>query len=281
MTREIDEHIRQHYMLEKNLAQRILKSAREDRTRVAIEAYDELFSSIPWHPLLNFPQEKEQRRLAEQRIFFEHLVGPDSDILDIGAGTGYWIRYLAGKTTGRCVGVDVSEIILTRRPDDPPNLELYIADATELRFPADSFDVVFSSQLIEHLHPDDIERHFASVWRVLREKGVYAFDTPSRLDGPHDVSKYFDEVATGFHLKEWTYRELVSHLVKVGFRKIHTMVLPWRMVERLSLFRTLGTVPAGVLIPAERVIENIRHKRLRCMLCKLFRIIPIYLIAQK
>jgi SAM-dependent methyltransferase len=281
MATEVNERVRQHYLLEKKLAQRILTSSPTDRTQIAIEAYNELFSSIPWHSQLNKSEEKERERLAEKWMFFGHLVGPSSLILDIGAGTAYWTRYLASKSTGRCVGIDVSREVLARRPGDPSNLELYIMDATKLDFPASSFDVAFSSQLIEHLHPDDVGPHFASVCRVLKGKGVYAFDTPSRLDGPHDVSKYFDDVATCFHLKEWTYRELVGYLKEAGFAKVCTMIMPWRLVRRLPFSRSLGTVPVSFLIPGERLVERIRHRQLRLALCKAFRVTPIYIIAQK
>lgn len=154
-------------------------------------------------------------------------------------------------------------------------------DAIELDFPAGSFDVAFSSQLIEHLHPDDVELHFASIYRVLKENGVYAFDTPNRLSGPHDVSKYFDDVATGFHLKEWTYRELANGLKKAGFRKLRTMILPWSAVRRFPSLRSLGTVPVSLLIPGELLAEKIKRKRWRITFCKLFRIACIYIVAQK
>jgi len=281
MTTEADERIRQHYLVEKRLARRILMSSRENRTQVAIEAYNELFSSIPWHPQLHNSEEKERRILAEKRMIFEHLLGPKVDILDIGAGTAYWTRYLANKSAGRCVGIDISKEVLIRHPDDPPNLELYIMNAVELDFPVSSFDIAFSSQLIEHLHPEDIELHFANVYRVLKEHGVYAFDTPSILNGPHDVSKHFDDVVTCFHLKEWTYRELASHLNGVGFRKIRTMIFPWSLVKRLAFVRSLGMVPVSFLIPGERLTESIEHKRMRTALCKLFRVAPIYIIAEK
>jgi len=94
MPAEVDERVRQHYLLEKRLAQRILASSRKNRTQIAIEAYNELFSRIPWHPQLHNFAEKEQKKLEEKWLFFKHLLGPNSDILDIGAGTAYWTRYL-------------------------------------------------------------------------------------------------------------------------------------------------------------------------------------------
>jgi ubiquinone/menaquinone biosynthesis C-methylase UbiE len=273
--------IHQHYLLERKLAQRILESPRADRTRVTIEAYDELFSSIPWHSQLQETAETRQRRLEEKRLFFGYLVSSHSDVLDIGTGTGYWIRYLAAQSTARCVGIDVSSQVLARRPDDPPNLEFYIMGATELDFPAGSFDVAFSSQLIEHLHPDDVGLHLTSVWRVLRENGTYALDTPSVLTGPHDISRYFDETGTGFHLKEWTFRELASLLRQAGFRRIRTMVLPWSLVARIPFLRIWGMVPVDLVIPGEVLAAKVRHRELRSILCKLFRLYNIYIIARK
>ena len=38
--------------------------------------------------------------------------------------------------------------------------------------------------------------------------GVYICITPNRVSGPHDVSRGFDEVATGFHMHEYTGREI-------------------------------------------------------------------------
>ncbi len=44
------------------------------------------------------------------------------------------------------------------------------------------------------------------------------------LNGPHDISKFFDEVATGFHLKEYTTSELSELFKKVGFSKVRVYI---------------------------------------------------------
>jgi hypothetical protein len=46
------------------------------------------------------------------------------------------------------------------------------------------------------------------------------FATPSRLTGPHDVSRHYDDVATGFHLKEYDQRALRRMLLDAGFREV-------------------------------------------------------------
>jgi hypothetical protein len=54
----------------------------------------------------------------------------------------------------------------------------------------------------------------------LKPGGKYLCLTPNRLSGPHDVSRGFDAVATGFHLKEYTFSELASLLEESGFERI-------------------------------------------------------------
>ena len=73
--------------------------------------------------------------------------------------------------------------------------------------------------------------------------------TPNRLNGPHDVSKYFDTVATGLHLKEYTVTELARVLRRAGFVRVSayahvrgmTARLPFPMVAGLEL--ALSAVP--------------------------------------
>ncbi|MGH8576361.1 MAG: class I SAM-dependent methyltransferase, partial [Gammaproteobacteria bacterium] len=52
---------------------------------------------------------------------------------------------------------------------------------------------------------------------VLRQNGIYLCVTPNRLNGPHDISKYFDDEATGLHIKEYTNAELQALFLAAGF----------------------------------------------------------------
>jgi hypothetical protein len=44
------------------------------------------------------------------------------------------------------------------------------------------------------------------------------------LSGPHDISRYFDEVVTGFHLKEYTTFELSRLFRNVGFSRVRVYI---------------------------------------------------------
>ena len=106
----------------------------------------------------------------------------------------------------------------------PPNFHMTVFDGFHLNLPPASVDVAFSYQFLEHLHPDDVAPHMQLVARVLKTGGMYVLDTPHSFSGPHDISRYFSNTAQGFHMHEWTYRELAELGRAHGF-------------DRMSVFR--------------------------------------------
>ena len=77
---------------------------------------------------------------------------------------------------------------------------------------------------MEHLHPDDSRDQLQNIYGALEPGGKYICITPNRLTGPHDVSKFFDDVATGFHLKEYTLGELSTLFARIGFSELTAYV---------------------------------------------------------
>lgn len=81
--------------------------------------------------------------------------------------------------------VDVSEQNHGRGPETRDNLTLVICDGCTIPLPPNTVDVVYSNQLIEHVHPDDLVQQLGSVRSVLRQNGTYLCVTPNRLNRPH------------------------------------------------------------------------------------------------
>jgi SAM-dependent methyltransferase len=104
--------------------------------------------------------------------------------------------------------------------------------------------LAFSFSVVEHVHPEDVIQHLAEVHRVLKPGGIYYSVTPNRLLGPHDISRYFDTVATGLHLKEYTIGELAKLYRDTGFQEV------W--VEK-----SLKSLRVPVPVPAMRLAEGI------------------------
>lgn len=264
------EQIRIHYELERRLSDRIRNAPPGRRSCVTLEAYDELFRSIPWHPANNEPPEQRSGRVVEA-VFapFFRLSGRDRDVLEIGCGTGRLLRRLAPRHR-RYVGIDISEETLAAE-ELPPNAETRVADAVDLAGFADrSFDVVISSQLMEHFHPDDVPPHLAAVRRVLRPGGRFIFETPSSLTGPHDISRHFDRESTCFHLKEYDFRSLRPLLKAAGFRKVRSPLFRHRMYARFPWLEKPTMLPLGWYLAPEALASVLPRGRARRWASHLF-----------
>ncbi|MGH8478784.1 MAG: class I SAM-dependent methyltransferase [Gammaproteobacteria bacterium] len=211
------EAIRRHYDTEKTLAARLRGASREDRPSLYRTVYDDLFRSVPDHPqLVRKHSPEEARRTISAQL---RLLGPflrrDAVFLELGAGDCALSLEIARRVE-QVFAVDVSEQITAgvRKPD---NLTVVICDGCTIPLPPNTVDLVYSNQLIEHVHPDDLVQQFRSVRSVLRQNGIYLCVTPNRLNGPHDISKYFDDEATGLHIKEYTNAELKALFLEAGF----------------------------------------------------------------
>lgn len=230
------EEIREHYEIEKKLAQRLLSSTSEERQTLYTSLYNELFRRVRSHPQLTIKssQEESARRVAYELRHLDCFLKKDTTFLEVGPGD----CALSFEVTNRVrtvYAVDVSDEI-TKNLSHPPNFRLILSDGASIPVPVGTVDVAYSNQLMEHLHPDDARKQLHNIYESLAPGGIYICVTPNRLNGPHDVSMYFDTVATGFHLKEYTVEEL-SHLFQTaGFSKVRTFVLLKKIRIFIPLF---------------------------------------------
>jgi SAM-dependent methyltransferase len=212
--------IKEHYLIEKELAQKLRVSSRKERKDLYTSLYDELYQRVPSNPqltmhtltALNSPQTRFLRRFLQK----------EDVLLEIGAGTCDTALAVAGDVK-QVYALEVSDEI-TRSVHGPENFACLIFDGFDIPLPARSVSVAYSDQVLEHIHPDDALEHLTNIYNVLTNRGIYICITPNGLCGPHDISKYFDLVATGFHLKEYTNTELYRLFQQAGFTKVKTYI---------------------------------------------------------
>lgn len=243
--------LRQHYEVEKELADRLRHATREQRRSLYGQVYDELYERVPQHPQLTRKASPELSRagLVPQLRLLRRYLRPETVVLEIGPGDCA-LSFALAEQVRQVYGLDVSETI-TQSVSLPSNFKLILSDGTSVPLPPESVDVAYSNQLMEHLHPDDALEQLEGIWRALRPGGVYICITPNRLSGPHDISAHFDSVATGFHLKEYTVAELSRLFRRVGFRKVQTLLgrqgacIPAPIAPVVAGEAILGLLPPG------------------------------------
>jgi SAM-dependent methyltransferase len=255
--RRTRERLRAHYELERGLAERLRTAPVESRRRVYRDVYNELFRSLPDHPQLTRKADPESHAssLAAQVRLLGRYVRTGSTFLELGAGDCRLSNALAHRAA-KVLAIDVSEEI-TRSEGRPENVLVLLTDGVEIPVPRRSVDTAYSNQLMEHLHPDDAREQLANVFEALAPGGAYVCATPNRLSGPHDISEYFDEVATGFHLREYTTGELRQLLLKAGFGDVKALV---------RLKQVVFELPTAPLIVAERLLGRLPHRARRAIL---------------
>lgn len=212
------EQLLNHYLVEKRLADKLKASSRLDRKEIYSRMYDELFLKVPDHPRLTCRNSAEESSYWNKVKF--SLVKGHIDkytvFLEFAPGDCLFAYEISDKVS-EVLAVDISDQ-RSQKDQVPDNFKLVLYDGYDLpEIASGSVDIVFSFQLIEHLHQEDTGHHFELVSRILKPGGKYVFQTPHALSGPYDISKYFSDVAEGFHLKEWTYRELKSLVLNSGF----------------------------------------------------------------
>lgn len=233
------EQVREHYVIEKELAAKLRSASREERRHLYTSLYNELFQRVPHHTQLTHKSSPEERKvtISEQMKFLHRFLSNGSTFLEVGPGDCAMSLEVA-RHVKQVYAVDVSNEI-TGGLAHSRNFQLVISDGCSIPVPKGSIDVAYSNQLMEHLHPDDAYDQLQNIYNALSDGGVYVCITPNRLNGPHDVSRHFDKTASGFHLKEYSISELKELFRNVGFSKIRAYVGARGVYVRSPLFPLL------------------------------------------
>lgn len=247
------------YKLEKELSYK-LRNEKDSLIRKELykNVYSEYFERLPFHPQLTI---KNDDNLKKQRILFQTLfilpfLKNDDIFIEIGAGDCSLSREVS-KSCKEVIALEVSnEIALSK--NHPDNLQLVIFDGYNFPLEDESTNVAFSNQLLEHLHPEDAYEQTKNVLSILKPKGKYICITPNRLTGPHDVSRFYSKNLMGFHLREYSSKDIRRFFYEVGFNKVRFINVVKKRVINIPFILILILESLISLVP-----KTIRKKILK------------------
>lgn len=152
-----------------------MKTKLTDKAAARLEFLQEPMKDYYSHPLIGIPS-----RLRVKAIFKELKNLRGQKLLDIGCEAGYITIQLAEK------GALVTAIDLIPEPiqelkqqlkNRNLKIKLRVADATQLPFAADSFDIVLATEVIEHI--SRLDKFIAGTFWVLKPGGRLLITFPN------------------------------------------------------------------------------------------------------
>ena len=142
--------------------------------------------------------------------FFQQYVPPAAAVLDLGCGFGEFLNPLqCAKRTGVDLNPEATKSL-------EPGIEFHAGDVRSLPMLADgSFDVVFTSNLMEHLpSKDDVEKMLREARRVLKSGGQLIALGPNLRFVGGEYWDFWD------HLTPITDRSLAEILGALDFKVV-------------------------------------------------------------
>jgi len=172
--------------------------------------------------------------------YLEKYLRPQSEVLCVGCGPGTILQAISAWQPGiRATGIDISPIRIEQarmKHAGNSQIQFHLGNATEMQFPARSFDLVYTRMLLQYLAHK--ERAVAEMVRVTKPGGHVLLQD---LDGqlvwhfPEDavMQRAVEQVthalsSSGFD--PFVGRKLFWLAQKAGLEEVHVQVEPYHLI---------------------------------------------------
>ncbi|MFA4842656.1 MAG: class I SAM-dependent methyltransferase [Candidatus Omnitrophota bacterium] len=134
-------------------------------------------------------------------------------VLEIGCGDGYGCAYLA-QVAQEIIGIDycLETILKAEQKYKAGNIAFRCMEATSLDFQDNSFDIICSFQVIEHIPQAQLAQYLREAKRVMKDNGGFYLSTLNLLNAMKPGQAYIKNPA---HCGEFTLPELKTLLTGV------------------------------------------------------------------
>jgi len=150
----------------------------------------------------------------------ETVSGSLSRALEVGPGAGGYLPTLASVAT-EVVAADIEEAYLVqarKHAKSIPGLSCVRDDITSTRLPADSFELILCTEVIEHI--EDSEAALAGLHQLLAPGGTLILSTPQRYS-PLEVCAKIAFLPGIIDVVRWIYREPIIETGHINLMTEH------------------------------------------------------------
>ncbi len=178
--------------------------------------YQGLYDTISGLGALSVGGEKRFRNLALQGL----TINKDTLVLDMCCGSGQTTQFLV-QSSQQVTGLDISPLSLERAAQNVPQANYVEANAEDMPFPDQYFDLVHTSVALHEMTSEELQEIITEVYRVLKPGGIFAFIDLHKPTNPLfwpglAIFMWLFETDTAWQLIE---TDLIAELEKAGFQK--------------------------------------------------------------
>jgi 2-polyprenyl-3-methyl-5-hydroxy-6-metoxy-1,4-benzoquinol methylase len=206
--------------------------------------------------------------------------GVTGGLFELGCSTGSLLRQ-AGEEGFRVGGLEVvpalheaalANVSVADRP------HIYLGDFRKMNLDdqQSAYSVAYWNDVFEHIPVDEISDYLSKLYSLLSPGGLLVTITPNWHMRPSDVTSTFLPPrceACGFHLKEYTLREVVQLLHTAGFSTVQTPSFIDR--NRIHVNRSLSLTwlkrwlePSLEWMPYKVAVQACRRFGLSCTIAR-------------
>ena len=164
------------------------------------------------------------------KYYFSNYISKESTVLELGAG---WCDFINNIDCKRKIAVDQWSGVAECANDD---VEVYVKSVTQMPFlDSKSVDIVFASNLVEHLNRDEFKSMIQECERVLKSGGLMILLQPNFR---YSFKYYFDDYT---HVSIWTDIGIMTYMESLGWESVLRIgkFLPLTVKSKLPVSKLL------------------------------------------
>jgi cyclopropane fatty-acyl-phospholipid synthase-like methyltransferase len=199
---------------------------------------------------------------------------PGMRVLDAGCGVGGPSTWIAETYGVNVVGVTLSGVQVAkaqkyaRQRHLEDRVQFEQQDFTDLTFPDESFDVVWSQEAVCHSRPEDKQKFLTEAHRVLRPGGRLVVEDWFRRGRPYSErdERLLKTMLSGLAIEDLaTGEEFASWAAAAGFREVGLHDISAHTVPSMRRLRrlTFACYPPGLFLRALQIRSAVEHANMR------------------
>jgi len=181
-----------------------------DRAKMVSETYNKVATS--------YHSEHAGKLMSQDQLDdFIKLVNPPAQVLDIGCGPGFDMKYLSQKYS--VTGLDISTKFIDIARYENPGSDIYLGDIVTFDIGTAKYKGIWARDSIHHIAEKDLDKVFQKISDALVDEGVlYVLVREGEGEITETEKKDYSTIERFYHL--FSAEELTNRAEKAGMKVI-------------------------------------------------------------